>query len=150
MPFKVKNDDVRAVMIGQIVLFRERRLNVKTIYWLSRLEKELIKNYRIYEEERLKLNNDYCKLDESGRPVQKDGDFQFTSEDKRRELFDRVNELRLLEIEIGIDRLKISLNDLSIVDPNAVSGAKASPMASLVNADEIRLLEPFIEFVDIV
>ncbi len=130
MSFKVKNADVRAIMSNEVAIFSVRKLEVKTIYWLSRLEKELVKNFRLFEEERIKLVNDLCVRDEKGRPVVQDGKFKFQTQEIRQELNKKIDELASLEIEIGIDKLKLPLEQLKDV----------------INADEIILLEPFIDF----
>ena len=131
MSYKVKNSDIRAIMSNEVTLFSARKLEVKTIYWLSRLQKELVNHYRAYEEERLKLNQDYCLVDEKGRPSNKDGQFQFASEEKRAELIAKVEELAMVEVEFGGDKMKILLEQLK----------------EIINSNEIVLLEPFVDFI---
>jgi hypothetical protein len=130
MPFKVKNSDIRAIMQSNVSIFNERKLKVKTIYWLSRFQKEIVKCFREYGDERLRLNNDYCSMDEHGKPVLQNGRFQFENDEKRNELLARLAELDAIEVEIRFDKIKIDINDVQ----------------DLISANDILLLEPFIDF----
>jgi len=130
MSIKVNISDVRAIMMSNISIFQERKLGVKTMYWLSRLAKELNSHMRIYDEERNKLIMDNCQKNEKGRPVVKEGKFQFANEEKEREVIEKIKELSELEFEFGMDKLKIDINELQ----------------GFISASEILLLEPFVEF----
>jgi hypothetical protein len=132
MSFKVKNLEIQNVLIGRPEVFSNRKLPVKMIYWFSRLERELHRNFKIFNEERTKLLEDYCSKDEKGKPKMTDNRYDFDDDGQRIEVMKMVNELLDLETEIRIDKIKIEIDQLQ----------------DAISADEMTLLEPFVEFIE--
>jgi hypothetical protein len=69
--------------------------------------------------------------DEKGKSILKNNQYDFA--DGEREIaLKKVNELLELEIEIGIDKLKMNILDLQ----------------DMISANEITSMEPFVDFID--
>jgi hypothetical protein len=83
-------------------------------------------------EERTKLLEDYCLKDEKGKSKMVDNRYEFDSDEKRVEAMRAVNELLEEEVEIGIDKIKIEIDQLQ----------------DAISADEMVILEPFVDFIE--
>lgn len=132
MTMKIKNKVVESILLRKPEVFSNRKLPVKTVYWLSRLERELIGCSKIYNEEKNKFIMDFCKKDEKGKPIidPSTGMYKFSDEESMRSLSEKIRELLEAEIEINIDKLSINIDDLQ--------GA--------ISAEEMTLLEPCVNF----
>ena len=132
MGIKVKNLEIERLAMSKVEIFSNKKLPVKTVYWLSRLQKELDKFLKDYAETRQELFKKYCLKKEDGEPnVGPKGEFQFAPENTQI-VFKEVAELANMEVEIpGIERIKFDLSN-----PN---------LDGSVSAEDLLILEPFIE-----
>src|SRR4030067_561096 len=110
MPYKVKNIEIQNLLLANLEIFRNRKLPVKIIYWLSRLGRDLQKNFKILQEERTKLLEDNCLKGEDGKPKIADGQYAYEDEAIKAKAIESVGELMELESEMGIDKLKIEID----------------------------------------
>ena len=82
MGIKVKNLDIERLAMSKVEIFSNKKLPVKTVYWLSRLQKELDKFLKDYAETRQELFKKYCIKNDKGEPnVGLKGEIQFAPED---------------------------------------------------------------------
>jgi len=95
------------------------KLPVKTAYRFTKLAKTIQSEAKTYEENRMKIIEKNCNLDEKGKMVIVDG--QYDIKDKQnfaKEFYELSN------IDIEIDFSPISINDLgdTKISPNAMMG----------------------------
>jgi len=132
MPYKVKNIESQNLLLANLEIFSNRKLSVKIIYWLSRLGRELQQNFKILQEERTKLLEDNCLKGEDGKPIITDSQYAYADESIKTKAIESIGELMQLESEMSIDKLKIEIDKLQ----------------DAISANEMVLLEPFVDFVD--
>jgi hypothetical protein len=132
MGITVKNMEIERLAISKVEVFSNKRLPIKTVYWLSRLQKELDKLLKDFGETRVEIFKKYCLKNEDGTPkVSSKGEFQFAPENTQAVLKE-VSELANMEVEIpGIEKIKFNLNS------PALEGS--------ASAEDLIILEPFIE-----
>jgi hypothetical protein len=158
MTTKIKISDVEVVILNRPAVFLNREIPVKVIYWLSRLQDELAKEYKKYQAMRVELIKGFCKLDENKNPVTvvkkirtpggpaETDVVDFPSDDARRQSNQKIQELLDTEIELPFDKIKINLNDLMISNTCPECGEKAKKYCA-VNSEDMVLLNPFVDFI---
>jgi hypothetical protein len=117
---------------GLSKLTKSNRLPVKTAYWLARLLVKINREAELYAKERQKLVDEYCDKDEKGIPVAA-GPGQVKMVERRTEFVAKMTELADVDIEIGINKLTLNLNDI----PTGV-----------VSAQDLVGIESFIDVVE--
>jgi hypothetical protein len=132
MSITVKNIEIERLAVSKVEIFANKKLPVKTVYWLSRLQKELNKLLKDYNEVKTGLFKKYCVKNDDGTPkIGLKGEFQFAGENTQ-SLLKEVSELANMEVEVlGINKIKLDLND---------PGLQGS-----ISAEDLIVLEPFIE-----
>lgn len=132
MNITVKNIEIERLAISKVEIFSNKKLPIKTVYWLSRLQKELDKLLKDFAETRAEIFKKYCLKNEDGTTkVGAKGEFQFTPENAQI-VFKEVAELANVEVEIaGINKIKFDLTDPGL--------------DGTLSSEDLIILEPFIE-----
>lgn len=108
---------------------KEKKLPLKVAYKFNKLLKRLEEEVTFYQEEFSKIINEFGEIDENGEYVlTEDGQGVRIKEGKFSECQEKINELS--EIEIVIDTIKFTLNELETLE---------------LNITEVEWLMPFIE-----
>ena len=94
----------------------DRHLPVRVAYRLGRIIKALSEEAKSYDEQRLKLAQQYCEKDEAGNPVINDGQFRFSPEN--RAAFEKEH-TELLTTEITVEATAIMLDDFKDIEASA-------------------------------
>jgi hypothetical protein len=93
-------------------------LPIKASYWISKLAKKVEKEFREFEEARMKLIKKYAQTDANMQLITKDNRYQFG---KNQEAFDtEFKELGNMEIELDVNKIPISLFGDSQVSPSVM------------------------------
>jgi len=108
---KLKLGELKPIMEALPVILEEK-LPVKTAYWFTRTFRDLAREFKIFNETRMKLVDRYAKRDEKGKYIVKDGRYVMKDE----KAFDReYDELAEQEIEIKFEPITIDqLGDINI------------------------------------
>jgi hypothetical protein len=132
MGFTVKNTEIERLAMSKVEIFTNKKLSVKSIYWLSRLQKELDKLLRDFNQTKAELLKKYCLKNEDETPkAGPNGEFQFAPENVQL-VTKEVSELANMEVEVvGMNKIKLNLDD---------PGLQGS-----ISAEDLIVLEPFIE-----
>lgn len=97
----------------------EEKLPVKAAYSFGKLGHAIQKEFKIYEENRLKLIDRYCSRDEDGKPIIENGNYKIANTD---EFGQGMTELANIEAEIKFDPINIDkLGDIQ-VSPAVMAG----------------------------
>jgi len=133
MGIKAKNMEIERLAISNVEVFTNKKLTVKTVYWLSRLQKELAKLFKDYADTKAEVLKKYCVKNDDGTPkMNAKGEFQFEGKENTQAVLKEISELANLEVEItGIDKIKLNLDDPGL--------------QGTISADDLLILEPFIE-----
>ena len=94
----------------------DRHLPVRVAYRLGKIIKVLSDEAKPYDEQRLKLAQQYCEKDEKGNPVINDGQFRFSPEN--RAAFEKEH-TELLTTEITVEATAIMLDDFKDIEASA-------------------------------
>ncbi len=94
----------------------DKHLPVRVAYRLGKIIKALSEEAKSCDEQRVKLAERYCKKDETGAPVTKDEQFQFSPGD--RAAFDKEL-VELLATETTIEAMAIMLDEFKDADVSA-------------------------------
>ena len=106
----------------------QKELKGKTAYRVSRMLRELDKEYSLFNETRAELIKKYGKKDENGElVVSENGDYTLEQEHIE-DFYKEINELLKNEVELTVD--KIDIDDLENIT---------------FTPNEMLMLEPFIE-----
>lgn len=134
MSTTVKNREIEELVNRKPPIFTNRGLPVKVVYWLSKLEKELVRCLKDYYKVRMEIISTFCKKDEEGKLLQnvQADTFEFLDDKARGMANQRVLELLDMEVIIPFDKIQIKLADLQ----------------GLISADEMVIMDPFIEFTE--
>ena len=135
MNMKVKNWDLERLLSAKPEIFANKKLSVKLVYWLSRLQKDVEARFKEYGDARVAMFEKYCVKNEDGTvKYGPQGEFSFPPE-KTEAVSKELNELRLMEIEVGpYDKIKLDLNDKTL------EGA--------LSPNDLAVLEPFVEIIE--
>lgn len=91
-------------MAEALVSLSKRDFKAKTAYRISKITKKVLKEFEIFNEQRMKLIRKYGLKDEKGELIKKDGHYLF----KDREAFDaEIEELLKTEIQLNVETLSI-------------------------------------------
>jgi len=91
-------------MVEALVSLSKRDFKAKTAYRISKITKKILKEFEIFNEQRMKLIEKYGLKDDKGKLITKDGHYQF--EDM--EAFNaEIKELLETEIQINVETLSI-------------------------------------------
>ena len=135
MGMKVKNWDLERLLASKPEIFGNKKLPVKLMYWLARLQKDVEARFKEYGDARVAMFEKYCLRNEDGTvKYGPSGEFNFPPE-KTDAVSKELNELRLMEIEVGsYGRIKLDLNDKNL------EGA--------LSPNDLAVLEPFVEIIE--
>ena len=135
MSIVVKNKDMERLISSKPEIFSNKKLPIKLLYWLSRLQKDVEAKLKIHADSQIKHYEKYCIRNEDGSvKYGPNGSFQFP-----RELTETVakdlEEMRNQEVEVAsYDKIEISLNDKTF--------------SGILSPDDLTVLEPFIKIVE--
>jgi len=134
MSITIKHKDIEDILTRKLPIFINRGLPVKTIYWLSRIEKELVNHSKEYHEMRLKFISDSCNKDENGNLMTdpQTGSFIFPDNGSLTIVNRKILELLEMQVNIPFDRIKIKIDNLQ----------------GSISAKEILIMEQLIDFVE--
>jgi hypothetical protein len=113
----LKLGELKEIVNGLNQIMGEK-LPVKTAWAFTKLAKLIQKEVQMYEENRKKLIDTYCKKDEKGKPVINDGQYNIDDKESFGKEFTELS-----NIEIKIDFKPVSFNDLGDI--------KLSPVAMI-------------------
>ena len=132
---KAKNWDLERLLAAKVEVFNSKKLPVRLVYWLSRLQKDIETRFKEYADARVALFEQNCVRDDKGAiKYGPNGEFQFPSEVTEK-VAKELSELRLMEVEIGpYDRITLDLND--------------KLLEGLLSPSDLSILEPFIEIIE--
>jgi len=135
MSIVVKNKDMDRLIVSKPEIFSNKKLPVKLLYWLSRLQKDIEAKFKSYADNQIKLYEKYCVRNEDGSvKYGPNGSFQFPPEMTETAAKD-LEEIRNQDIEIGnYNKIEIDLN-------NETFNGVLSP-------NDLTVLEPFIKIVE--
>ena len=103
-----------STIIGSLNKLIDKEISIKTSYKLSKLTRNLMNEYKLYEDNRVKLINKYAEKDEIGNVKINKEDNTIIILDVNRDKFN--NEfVELINIDIEIEFEKIRLDDLGDV-----------------------------------
>jgi len=89
----------------------DKEISIKTSYKISKLIKQLVNEYDIFEEKRMKLINKYAEKDEIGNVrVDKENNSVFILDNNKEKFNKEINELVNIKVEIIVE--KVRLDDL--------------------------------------
>lgn len=149
--YKVKNHDIINIVMqtpGGVKLspeiFRNRKLkNFKTIYWLGRIETQILSLYTAYDKTRNDLIVEKSLKDKDGRPIMRGNRYIFSEDEDvdftiAGEFGRKLQEIAEEEVEISINKIKLMEEDLKYKEGGEEIFA--------VSGEDMHLLEPFVEF----
>ena len=110
---KIKLGELSTI-IGSLNKLIDKEIPIKTSYKLSKLTRNLMNEYKIYEDNRMKLINKYAEKDENGNiKINKEDNTIMILNGNRDKFNNEFIELVNIEIELEFDKIK--LDDLSDV-----------------------------------
>jgi len=122
---KIKNKVFETLTANKTQSIMSKEFTATTSFQLARIFSKLESESKIYFSEKQKLANKYAIKDNDGKPVIKDGNYTISNVD---EFSKELNELLEIEIELGIEKIKMNLEN----EPN-------------FTVEEMIVLMPFIE-----
>jgi len=122
---KIKNKVFETLTANKTQSIMSKEFTATTSFQLARIFSKLESESKIYFSEKQKLANKYAIKDNDGKPVIKDGNYTISNVD---EFSKELNELLEIEIELGLDKIKMNLEN----EPN-------------FTVEEMIVLMPFIE-----
>ena len=135
MGMKVKNWDLERLLASKPEIFGNKKLSVKLIYWLSRLQKDVEIRFKEYGDARVAMFEKYCLRNEDGTiKYGQNGEFNFPPE-KTEAVAKELNELRLMEVEVAsYNKIKLDLNDKTL--------------EGVLSPNDLAVIEPFVEIIE--
>ena len=144
MGMMVKNWDLERLWTAKPEIFGNKKLSVKLVYWLSRLQKDVEKRFKEYADARSALFEKYSIKNEDGsskygpngeysfRKVNDEGKVEI---DRTVEVSKEMDELRQMVIEVtSYEKIKLDLSDKTL--------------EGVLSPNDLTMLEPFVEIVE--
>jgi hypothetical protein len=136
MSIIVKNKDMERLIVSKPEIFSNKKLPVKLLYWLSRLQKDVETRFKAYANDQIKLYEKHCIRNNDGSiKYGANGSFHFPPE-KTEIAAKELEEMREQDIEIGnYNKIEIDLNDKTF--------------DGILSPNDLTVLEPFIKIVEL-
>lgn len=94
-------------------LSTNKSANVRAVYKIAKINRELKKELELVEEQRLDIIRQYCSVDDNGRPIIENQQYVIPAEHNKK-LQQELNEFLSIEIKLNIEPL--TLEDLEGFD----------------------------------
>lgn len=94
-------------------LSTNKSANVRAVYKIAKINRELKKELELVEEQRLDIIRQYCSIDDNGRPIIENQQYVIPAEHNKK-LQQELNEFLSIEIKLNIEPL--TLEDLEGFD----------------------------------
>ena len=136
MSIVVKNKDMERLIVSKPEIFSNKKLPVKLLYWLSRLQRDVEAKFKSYADSQIKLYEKYCLRNEDGSvKYGPNGSFQFPPE-MTEVAAKELEDIRNQDIEIGnYNKIEINLDDKTF--------------DGVLSPNDLTVLEPFINIIEL-
>lgn len=104
--------------------------NFKTTIDVYKLYKQIEETLSITDQENKKIIDIYCKKDQNGKVITKEGKYQFDSNDNMNKYLNDINKLVSQEVSFG--KVSINVNDIDINSSEKLSTSDMVLLESLI------------------